>query len=399
MYRLCWIVGSIGVCHIAYQYHYYKHRDGRRYQQLWSLINKTTIQWLKQQQLIVVGMRCAQQFIEEDFIASVAEQCRPFLMTVYKLPISGSVDLRGSASGFIVDNNLGLVITNNHAIYGSDYAKLGLFNESLRYCDVFIGDQNQSIIREMYGRVVYTAPDRDLALIRLPPIRPNVLPVCQFSTTDSQPGDTILTFCASNDRCLLSNGLVLTLDTKANLSFLKKFQTTLIDDKCNVLIYTGFVAPGYSGGPVINMFGQVVCINSLAGLGMSDRNIGITSKTIMDFIDEGKEYILSESVEVMHLTAKQRKPKLINNKTLGLVLVNNQIIDITFASQTIRQYLLINDEIVSYNNIEFTTPEAMSTYVQQLADNAVIVLNFQRLFGFEMYTIDVQPINVEQFKC
>ncbi|XP_054162515.1 uncharacterized protein LOC128960452 isoform X2 [Oppia nitens] len=383
MYRLSCIVVAISVCN-RYNYQH-------RYRQLILVKNRKLIEWLSNQSPIV-GLRCAQQMAKKNqpfdqkidknincVESAIEKKCRPFMVTVLKLSISDHLSNTANASGFIVDNKLGLIVTNDHVVEGIDFVTVCLFNETLRYCDVFIDDQNQTIIKGIYGRVVYTAPDRDLALIQLPPIRPNVLPVCEF-TTDCQPGDPIVSLsCAAPGRCLTIDGIVQKLDKLLNI------------DSSNQQI------KGYSGGPVVNMLsGQVVGVHKADLLGSSHFSIAIGAKTAMDFINEGTDYLLAKSAEV--IAKKHRKP--IKRKTLGIVLVDNQIVDITFSSLTIRQNLRVSDRIISYNKMPFTTLEAMSDHIQQLPDNIPqIVLTVYRQSNSQILSNKVQPIIVEQFEC
>ncbi|XP_054162517.1 uncharacterized protein LOC128960452 isoform X4 [Oppia nitens] len=336
MYRLSCIVVAISVCN-RYNYQH-------RYRQLILVKNRKLIEWLSNQSPIV-GLRCAQQMAKKNqpfdqkidknincVESAIEKKCRPFMVTVLKLSISDHLSNTANASGFIVDNKLGLIVTNDHVVEGIDFVTVCLFNETLRYCDVFIDDQNQTIIKGIYGRVVYTAPDRDLALIQLPPIRPNVLPVCEF-TTDCQPGDPIVSLsCAAPGRCLTIDGIVQKLDKLLNIDSSNQ-QIKGITGRCDILLKTGFTRLGYSGGPVVNMLsGQVVGVHKADLLGSSHFSIAIGAKTAMDFINEGTDYLLAKSAEV--IAKKHRKP--IKRKTLGIVLVDNQIVDITFSSLTIR---------------------------------------------------------------
>ncbi|XP_054161838.1 uncharacterized protein LOC128959844 [Oppia nitens] len=299
------------------------------------------------------------------------------------------------------DNQFGLIVTNNHVTQANDTLVVDLINnETLRYCDVFIGEENQEIIYRMFGRVVYTAPDHELALIQLLPIRSNVLPVCKF-TTDCQPGDPIVVISSKGGQSFIADGLIQIIDKRQNLIKCYKNANYINDlgDTTDVLIHTGFIVGGYSGGPVIDMSGQVVGVHKGSVRGYSYFSAAIGAKTVMDFIEKGKQYLLTENVEVMKGLARKHR-RLMKRKILGLVLVNNQIVDYTFTSYLTRQHLLITDYIIAYNNIPFTTPEAMSYYVQQLPDNTPpIVVTVYRSNYNQYFTVNTQPITVEQFHC
>ncbi|XP_054162068.1 serine protease HTRA1B-like [Oppia nitens] len=361
-------------------YHRYQHRERRQH---------LTIQCTKQ---LTVSLRCAHQMDEE--IAPVVRKCRPFLVSVVRSTMTHPKAVFSHSSGFIVDNKLGLIVSNNHVAEGIDTLRLSLYNNTLRYCDVFVGaDQNQGIINEISGKIVYSSPDCDLALIQLPPIKPDVLPVCQFST-DWAPGDHIIAISGSRGRFFAADGFILKLDKYKNIT---QKHSRDIGDKCDILIHTGYIVAGYSGGPVVNMDGQVVGVHKSSRRGFSCYALSIAAKTVIDFIEKGKQYLLTENVEVMKLMGAKHR-RFIKRRTLGIVLMNNQIIDITFAPNIIRQNLLVNDQIVSYNNIEFTTPDEMSSYVQQLPNYIDIVLIVHRSTIGQSFNIIVQPVTVEQFE-
>ncbi|XP_054161840.1 uncharacterized serine protease syc0938_d-like [Oppia nitens] len=353
----------------------------------------------RQQPNVYYGLRCAQQ--QDVEIGNVVRNCRPFLVSIFLPTLSDQMLIRGYASGFIVDNQLGLIVTNNHVAQAHDRLRLILFNTTRRYCDVFVGaDQNQAIAQEISGRVVYTSPDHDLALIQLPTVRPNVLPVCTFTADDDcQPGDPIIALSSARGRCMVAEGLVIKQDKRQNLINCNEFAefTNLIGDTTDLLVHSGFIGSGYSGGPVVNMSGQIVGVHMASMHCSSHFGLAIGAKNVMDFIEEGKQYLLTENVKFIQGLDKKHR-QFIKRKTLGIVLEGNHIVGITFAAQTIRQLLRVTDKIVSYDNIICTIPETLSDYVQQLPDNIEISLTIYRSNG-QIFSIKCQPINCEQFKC
>lgn len=172
----------------------------------------------------------------QPWVVSITSQYEAFLQRsrpIRELPgISGS---REVGSGIIVDARQGLVLTNNHLV---DRAN-----------KIFVTLWNGTTCR---GDVVGTDPETDLAVLRLrsPPSLP-----AQATFADSdrvRRGDLVLAFGSPLGLDFtVTSGIVSGLGRRALLTIYEDYIQT------DAPIY-----PGNSGGPLVNLEGQVIGIVS-----------------------------------------------------------------------------------------------------------------------------------------
>ncbi|XP_054161837.1 uncharacterized serine protease syc0938_d-like [Oppia nitens] len=325
-------------------------------------------------------------------LLNLGEQCQPFVVCVVKSKQSVINSYCGITTGVIVDNQLGLIVTNYSAIAGSDIVTIIFNNPRLRYLDVFVGHNSQQLAKETTGRVVYTEPYRNLALIQLPPVNPGRLVCANFTITTSEPGDPIVAIGRQIKQYFINDGLIVQ-PTVVSVPY--ELATRDVPVICReYCMHTGFISNAHYGGPVINMNGQVIGIILHHMGGFSYYILTIKAEAIIDFINKGKTYLAHNEPQMV--IGRRNNYERGTNKTLGLILTGNRIVDIALTSLEIKNQLKVTDSIEYYNNQPFNTPDQLAQYVQQMADNEFIELTINRE-GYDMqFSVNVIPVTVRQ---
>ena len=139
---------------------------------------------------------------------------------------------RGQGSGFIIDPN-GIILTNNHVVDGADEVTVHLTDK-----------------REFKAKVLGTDPKTDIAVIK---IEGKDLPVVKLGKSENvKVGEWVAAI-----------GAPFGLDNTVTAGIVSAKSRNLPDEQFVPFIQTGVaVNPGNSGGPLFNMKGEVIGINS-----------------------------------------------------------------------------------------------------------------------------------------
>ncbi len=139
---------------------------------------------------------------------------------------------RGTGSGFIISAD-GLILTNHHVVEGADEIKVRLTDK-----------------REFNGKVLGSDPKTDIAVVK---IEAKDLPVLKMGNSDKlKVGEWVAAI-----------GSPFGLDNTVTAGIVSAKSRKLPDDQFVPFIQTDVaVNPGNSGGPLFNMDGEVVGINS-----------------------------------------------------------------------------------------------------------------------------------------
>lgn len=139
---------------------------------------------------------------------------------------------RGQGSGFIIDPN-GIILTNNHVVDGADEVTVHLTDK-----------------REFKAKVIGTDPKTDIAVIK---IEGKNLPVVKLGKSDDvKVGEWVAAI-----------GAPFGLDNTVTAGIVSAKSRNLPDEQFVPFIQTDVaVNPGNSGGPLFNMKGEVIGINS-----------------------------------------------------------------------------------------------------------------------------------------
>jgi len=183
-------------------------------------------------------------------LAPLAEKCKPAVVTVYtsreiKGFFFGTFNQKGAGSGFIVSPD-GYILTNNHVIEGSDTIK------------VVVGVENK---KEYDAELVGSDREADTALVK---IDAKDLPYLMLGDSDSlRVGDWVAAIGSPfNFPHTFTVGVISAMGRRLGGSYDDFIQT---DASIN---------SGNSGGPLINMQGYVVGINTMI-ISPSGGNVGI----------------------------------------------------------------------------------------------------------------------------
>ena len=139
---------------------------------------------------------------------------------------------RGQGSGVIIDPN-GIILTNNHVVDGADEVTVHLTDK-----------------REFKAKVIGTDPKTDIAVIK---IEGKNLPVVKLGKSDDvKVGEWVAAI-----------GAPFGLDNTVTAGIVSAKSRNLPDEQFVPFIQTDVaVNPGNSGGPLFNMKGEVIGINS-----------------------------------------------------------------------------------------------------------------------------------------
>lgn len=175
----------------------------------------------------------------------LVDKIRQFMVVIY----SGR---HGAGAGILADE--GLVLTNAHVVRN---------NRKLR---IVLDDD-----REYEGQLIAQNPEIDLALLRIPK---NGYPTAAFSPNLPRPGEIVFAFGHPwGMRNILTAG-VLSSITSAKTP---KRQVTLLRSDLQL-------APGNSGGPLLNAAGEVVGLNAMIFGG--DQSLAIAVTEIRTFMEQ-----------------------------------------------------------------------------------------------------------------
>jgi serine protease Do len=153
---------------------------------------------------------------------------------------------RGTGSGVIVDAQ-GYILTNNHVIQGADRIRVKLYDGT-----------------ELPGKLIGSDSESDLAVIKVEP----KMPLVAARLGDSEKtrvGDWVLAIGSpfGLDQTVTA-GIISAKDREANVLGSNRFQHFLQTDAA--------INRGNSGGPLINLSGEVIGINTAIATSTGDYN-------------------------------------------------------------------------------------------------------------------------------
>ena len=174
----------------------------------------------------------------------------------------------GAGSGFVFDDQ-GHIITNHHVVEGADYVKVRSLDR-----------------REFEAKVVGSDPDTDVAVIKIEPNGKTLPPATLGSSSRIQVGDWVLA---------LGNPLGLDFTVTAGIVSAKGRQVGLgRQTALESFIQTdAAINMGNSGGPLVDLEGRVIGINTLIYGGMRYVGYGfavpidIAKKVVADILEYG----------------------------------------------------------------------------------------------------------------
>ncbi|CAG2113721.1 unnamed protein product [Medioppia subpectinata] len=210
-----------------------------------------------------------------------------------------------TGTGVIVDTN-GLIVTNCHVVKDVDVVGIK-FPEELSKSDIFaeIVDSNE-LVDQVLGRVVYTEPQLDLALIRVPHVKSGALTACNMEDNRwPTAGQEVICVGNPDSGDSVVTGVISSVEKMPSIdayNCLANFDHKYINN-------TTPTSRGFSGGPLVNSDGHLIGIHFSGGLNSGSHAIHVND--VKDFIIRGKEF--EEEVG-------KKCYSFANRKALGVVL-------------------------------------------------------------------------------
>lgn len=169
---------------------------------------------------------------------------------------------RGSGAGVLAGE--GLVLTNLHVVARA------------RSLQVVLDDDSH-----YDGRVIASDPHVDLALVQIPA---NGHKPAVFSSTPPRPGELVYAFGHPwGQRNVLTGGVLSAVTSLRGR-----------DGDVPVLRADVQLAPGNSGGPLLNAAGEVIGLNAMIFGG--DQSVAIPASLIRTFLEEARKEAIPEGV-------------------------------------------------------------------------------------------------------
>lgn len=169
---------------------------------------------------------------------------------------------RGAGAGVLVGD--GLVLTSHHVVARGRSFKVTLDDDA-----------------SYEARVLSRAPETDLALLSIPA---NGHPSAVFSEREPRPGELVFAFGHPwGQRAVLTGGVLSAVTTARTKS-----------GEIPVLRTDARLAPGNSGGPLLNAAGEVIGINAMIFGG--DQGIAIAASVVRKFLGIARNSVPSTAM-------------------------------------------------------------------------------------------------------
>jgi serine protease Do len=169
---------------------------------------------------------------------------------------------RGAGAGVIAGD--GWVLTSHHVVARGRSFKVTLDDDASYEAHVLSRD-----------------PEKDLALLGIPA---NGYPSAVFSERKPRPGEMVFAFGHPwGQRAVLTGGVLSAVTLARTRS-----------GEIPVLRTDAHLAPGNSGGPLLNAAGEVIGLNAMIFGG--DQSIAIPVSVILEFLEKARASMLSETV-------------------------------------------------------------------------------------------------------
>ncbi|NNJ27849.1 S1C family serine protease [Alienimonas chondri] len=286
-------------------------------------------------------------------------------------PQTGSIQVK-KGSGAVIDAS-GLILTNNHVVEGAAEVTVSFEN----------GDRYTT-------SDILTDPDTDVALLRLNPddLDGKKLPsVTLADSARTQIGDWVLAFGSPlNQQFSMTAGIVS-----------GKSRTSGLAARENFIQHDAAINPGSSGGPLVNLDGQIVGVNtaiSSRGGGYDGIGFAVPSSDVKWIADQLQE---NGSVKRAFLGVYMQNLDAATAEALGVptdagVLVADVIDDGPAQKAGVKE----GDVIVSLDGKAVSDPRSLSRVVERLEIGksvplAIIRDGGRRTLQFEAAALDDAP--------
>ena len=279
------------------------------------------------------------------------------LFRIYGLEIPQTVQ-KATGTGFIIDGN-GYIMTNQHVVNGSQSIEVTVKGQTRPYAASVVGQDYEL----------------DVAILK---IEATGLPTIPMGDSDAmRQGDWVIA---------IGNPLGLDHTVTVGVVSAKGRPITIQDRNYRNLIQTdAAINSGNSGGPLINMQGQVIAINTAISADAQGIGFAIpinTAKSIMqELISTGKVVRPYLGISMTEVSEEVIDLLQVSPETKGAVIVN--VLNDSPAGQAGLKYM---DIVVSIDRNPVTNPTEVQDYiakqkvgqtvlVEVLRDNQTITLS------------------------
>ena len=273
-------------------------------------------------------------------IADVVALVKPSVVAInttvtVSSPFLGPATEEGAGSGWVIDEN-GIIVTNNHVVEGAESITVTTDNG-----DIYTADMNS----------VFTDSLNDLAIIK---INTKNLPALKIGDSSRlRVGDWVVAI-----------GNQLGMGISATQGIISQLEVSLqvdMDQTLYDLIKTdAAINPGSSGGPLVNLAGEVIGITSakIASIGVEGMGYAISIDTALPIIQElvNKGYITRPYLGVSLYTVDQTAISQLKLKVDKGVL----IVQVAAGSPADKAGLKQYDVIVSIGGQEVNAVEELT---------------------------------------
>ncbi|MBI2299121.1 MAG: trypsin-like peptidase domain-containing protein [Armatimonadetes bacterium] len=259
----------------------------------------------------------------------------------------GESQLRGSGSGFIIDGEKGLVMTNQHVVEGAERLEVTLTDD-----------------RSFHAEVAGSDKMSDIAILR---IEPNRLPVAPLgSATHLEPGQWVIAIGNPfrDFPHTVTVGVVSALNRHMPVG----------DRQYNNLIQTdAAINMGNSGGPLCNLAGEVIGVNS-AIFSPTQTYAGIGFAIVIDDAKVIAGHLIGDGgVPWMGISMNELTPELA--KQLGIATAKGVVIsDVFEGGPAAKAGVQPNDVLVKFGETTITSSDQVPGLVLKTKVGQVVHL-------------------------
>ncbi len=284
--------------------------------------------------------------------------------------------IQGEGSGFIIDKN-GYILTNNHVVEDATSIEVRLAGMS-------------GLGEGLPAKVVGTDVLSDTALIQLTQLPDSPLPVAKFGDSSQiAPGDWVM---AIGNPFTLSNTI-----TVGVVSAVGRQQQTAVSQRFEEMIQTdAAINRGNSGGPLLNIRGEVIGINTQIVSDQTGGNLGIgfavpinTVRNILPALEKGKVVRGRIGVQV----AMQPMTKELA-EDLGLPGVTGALVSVVGDGPAKTAGIRVGDVILEFNGKPVKDSNDLVSMVTATAPGTAVPVKIVRARKTTTLNVTVEELNI-----
>ncbi|XP_054153085.1 periplasmic serine endoprotease DegP-like [Oppia nitens] len=316
------------------------------------------------------------------WMKDVYNKCMESVIEV-SLDSRDEVKIGGYGSGWLLDGDDGLILTNYHCVFDAHYIKIRL-QHSYRVSDLRDVGEDVDYINFDYSRssywwaeVIYVEAHLDLALLRLPSIIPGLLTGLEIANNDVVRGAEVMVMGHPFLDDTLNVGYV--IHQSRHNYFSNCFMYGDLMWPTNQLFTTINITSiqGFSGGPVVNTSGQVI---GVLFCGLFKESSITRRQDLLDFINRSKTI----GHQLNNKLVNQRKVFYSGKPLIGVFLGYDKthklynVIDYMPYAHSIRNVLSIGDKITAIDGKPVENLEDIMKFIDNVSIEQLIVMDILR---------------------